>query len=174
MAVTITKDNYPEFDGSAGISGKRYVLYVNYGKSATGSAPVWTRVGGCEDLTFTPTVDVQTKQTKDSGAWATSSVSGKSFQVTSKILASADDQGQKVIENFIYDDDVSNEKKSLQFARVNLDDKTYRVFNAIPTGFEETSASDDLVEYSFTGTGTGKPEDKTGWVEPTTTSVSGS
>lgn len=168
MAVTITKDNYPEFDGTAGISGKRYVLYVNYGTSATGTTPKWVRVGGCEDLTFTPTVDVQTKQTKDSGMWATSSVSGKSFQVTSTILASADDQGQKVIENFIYDDDISNEKKSLQFARVNLDDKSYRVFNAIPTGFEETSKSDDLVEYSFTGTCTGKPEDKTGFTETTT------
>lgn len=163
MAVTIAADNYPAFTGDTGVSGKRIALYVNYGTGATAEAPVWVLVGGSEALKFTPTVDVQTKQTKDSGMWAEGAVSGKSFEVSDTLLMKRDNVGQKVIEKFIYDDDITTAKCALQFAKVDLDTKEYKVFEAIPTSFEETSESDGLVEYAFKATGVGKPEDKTGF-----------
>lgn len=161
MAVTITAANYPAFEGATGVSGKRIALYVNYGESASAETPKWTLIGGCENLTFTPTVDVQTKQTKDDGMWSTGAVSGKSFEVSADLLMKRDDVGQKAIEKFIYDDEITTAKNALQFAKVDLDTKAYLVFKAIPTDFEETSESDGLVEYSFKATGVGKPEEKT-------------
>ena len=46
MAITITKENYPALANGTGISGKRVVLYLNYGATATAEAPKWELVGG--------------------------------------------------------------------------------------------------------------------------------
>lgn len=160
MAVTIAEANYPEFEGSTGVSGKRIVLYVNYGTGATDSSPVWTKVGGMENLTFTPTVDVQTVQTKDNGMWATGAVSGKSFEISADLIMLRGDLGQNVIKNFIYNDTITTAKNALQFAKVDLDTNEYDVFKAIPTSFEETSEAENYVSYSFSATGVGAPEHK--------------
>ena len=144
MAITIAKEQYPEFAGAAGTSGKRFMLYLNYGEGAT--------------------VEVQTKQTKDSGMWAEGAVTGKSFEVSDTVLMKRGDTAQKAIEAFIYDDEITAEKKALQFARVDLDTKEYRVFTCIPTSWTEKSASDGMIEYDFKATGTGQPVDKTGFV----------
>ena len=164
MAITIAKEQYSEFAGAAGTSGKRFMLYLNYGEGATAESPKWVKLGGSESLQFTPTVDVQTKQTKDSGMWAEGAVTGKSFEVSDTVLMKRGDTAQKAIEAFIYDDEITAEKKALQFARVDLDTKEYRVFTCIPTSWAEKSASDGMVEYDFKATGTGQPVDKTGFV----------
>ena len=65
MAVTISAANLPQFDGATGVPGKRRVLYVNYGVGATEKKPVWVLVGGAEDFTMSPTVNTQSKTTKD-------------------------------------------------------------------------------------------------------------
>lgn len=169
MAVTISAANLPQFDGATGVPGKRRVLYVNYGVGATEKKPVWVLVGRAEDFTMSPTVNTQSKTTKDSGGWETSAATTRKFEVSSKLVAKVDDEGQKVLEAFVYDDDC-NAKNALQFAYVDLDTKNYKEFKAIPTSFEETSSADDLVESSFKATGTGKVELKNGFTVTTSSS----
>lgn len=161
--VTIAAENYPAFAGATGISGKTVVLYVNYGTGATEAVPVWTLVGGLENLKTTPTVDVQTTQTKDSGLWAEGAVSGKSMEISADILAKRDSVGQEAIKAFVFNDDITLAKNALHFARVDKDTKEYLEFKAIPTEFEETAEADGLVEYAFKATVVGKPEQKTGF-----------
>lgn len=162
MSVTITPENLPQFDSAVGIPGKKRLLYVNYGTGATAATPNWTLIGGAEDFTMSPTVNTQSKTTKDSGNWSIAAPTGKSFEISSKLVAIAGDVGQNVLKSFIYDDKCTD-KNALQFAYVDVDSKDYMQFAAIPTGFEETSSAADLVEYSFKATGTGKPETKTGF-----------
>lgn len=163
MAVTISAEKYPEFAGATGFSGKRIVLYVNYGTGATASAPVWALIGGCESLTFSPSVNVETVSTKDNGMWDTGAVTGKSFEVSADLLALRDNEGQLAIKEFIMKDDITTAKNALQFAKVDLDTKEYVVFTAIPTEFEESAEADGYVEISFSATGVGAPEEKTGF-----------
>lgn len=111
VAITIAKEQYPEFAGAAGTSGKRFMLYLNYGEGATAESPKWVKLGGSESLQFTPTVDVQTKQTKDSGMWAEGAVTGKSFEVSDTVLMKRGDTAQKAIEAFIYDDEITAERR---------------------------------------------------------------
>ncbi len=162
MSVTITAENLPQFDGATGISGKKRLLYVNYGTGATAKTPKWTLVGGAEDFTMSPTVNTQSKTTKDSGGWSIAAPTGKSFEISSKLVAIANDVGQNVLKSFVYDDKCTD-KNALQFAYVDTDSKEYMQFTAVVTSFEETSAAEDLVEYSMKATGTGKPETKTGF-----------
>lgn len=52
MAITIAKENYPSFASGVGVSGKRQVLYVNYGEGATKDKPVWTLLGDLKPIPF--------------------------------------------------------------------------------------------------------------------------
>ena len=78
MAITITKENYPALANGTGISGKRVVLYLNYGSSATAEAPVWSLIGGLKSHTLSISAEVNTQQTKESGYWAKGALISKS------------------------------------------------------------------------------------------------
>ena len=44
MAVTIAKEKYPAFTGEVGVSGKRIILYINYGTGASEASPKWIKL----------------------------------------------------------------------------------------------------------------------------------
>lgn len=173
MSTTITKANYPEApSGSVGVSGKNEVLFVNYGTNATANSPVWEKVGGIKNNSFNISLEVNTVQTKDTKYWAEGGIVSKSGEVSAEMICKKDDVGQMAVETFVEDDEVTEEKKALQFALVRTDTLTYKKFWAAPTSFETTADSEDLIQKSFSATLLGAPEKLTGFVLPGTSNSS--
>ena len=66
MAVTISAAKYPEYSAGTGISGKRLVMYLNYGTDATAVSPVWALVGGVTSNSLSFSAEATSQQTKES------------------------------------------------------------------------------------------------------------
>lgn len=163
MAIDIAKENYPAFAESTGVSGKREVLYINYGEGATKETPKWVMVGGLETHTFSVSADSSTVQTKETGYWADGAVTNKSYELSADVILKRADVGQQVIEEFLLDDDITAEKGALNIAIVDLDTKDYLSLVVIPKSWETTADSQDMIKKKLSATGVGKPERKTGF-----------
>ena len=161
MAITITKDNYPALANGTGISGKRVVLYLNYGATATAEAPKWELVGGLKSHTLSISAEVNTQQTKESGYWAKGALISKSAELSAEVVMERDDTAQAAIEAFMLDDDITAAKNALMFAIVDLDTKEYVQLWAIPTSWEISADGEDMVMKSLSATVVGNPEKKT-------------
>ena len=160
MAITITKDNYPALANGTGISGKRVVLYLNYGATATAEAPKWELVGGLKSHTLSISAEVNTQQTKESGYWAKGAMISKAAELSAEVVMERDDAGQEAIEAFMMDDDITAAKNALMFAIVDLDTKDYVQLWAIPTSWEISGDGEDMVMKSLSATVVGTPEKK--------------
>lgn len=163
MSVTISKEKYPALGGTTGTSGKRIALYLNYGTSASVESPVWVMVGGCTSHSLNISAEVTTASTKEQGYWNDGVVTSKSAELSCECIMKKDNEAQEAIEAFVMQDDITAEKGALNFALVNLDDKTYVSMWAIPNSWEITADSEDLVTKSLTATVVGVPEQKTGF-----------
>lgn len=161
MAITITKENYPALANGTGISGKRVVLYLNYGATATAEAPKWELVGGLKSHTLSISAEVNTQQTKESGYWAKGALISKSAELSAEVVMERDDTAQAAIEAFMLDDDITAAKNALMFAIVDLDTKEYVQLWGIPTSWEISADGEDMVMKSLSATVVGTPEKKT-------------
>lgn len=161
MAITITKENYPALANGTGISGKRVVLYLNYGSNATADVPVWTLIGGLKSHTLSISAEVNTQQTKESGYWAKGALISKSAELSAEVVMERDDAGQEAIETFMMDDEITAAKNALMFAIVDMDTKDYVQLRAIPTSWEISADGEDMVMKSLSATVVGTPEKKT-------------
>lgn len=168
MAVTIVKDNYPALavTGGNGVSGKRLVIYLNYGESATAEAPVWNLLGGVTSHTWSVSGNIQTAQTKDNGYWADGVLTSKSAELSADITMKRDNIAQEAIEAFMMDDDITAAKNALMIAIVDLDTLDYTQAWVIPSSWEITAGSEDMVTKNLSATCVGAPEKKTGFVVP--------
>jgi cytidylate kinase len=77
-----------------------------------------------------------------------------------------DNEAQEAIEQFIIDDEISNAKKLLNIAIVDLDSLEYYDLTVAPTAWEITAEAEDMITKSLTATGSGAPAKKTGFVVP--------
>ena len=166
MAVTIDAAKYPAYTAGTGISGKRLVMYLNYGTGATAQAPVWTLLGGLTSNSLSFSAEASSQQTKDSGMWPNAAITSKSFEVSAEVIMLRDNEAQEAIEQFLIDDDISNAKKLLNIAIVDLDTLEYYDLTVAPTAWEITAESEDMITKSLTATGSGAPAKKTGFVVP--------
>lgn len=158
MAITIAKENYPAFSDKTGVSGKRQVLYINYGEGATKEAPKWVLVGGLETHTLSISADSSTTQTKESGYWADGTVTNKSYELSADVIMKRSDVGQQAIEEFLLNDDITAEKGALNIAIVDLDTKEYLSLVVVPKSWETTADSQDMIKKKLSATGVGAPE----------------
>ena len=166
MSVTIAKEKYPAFAAGTGVSGKRLVLFVNYGTGATEDNPVWNLVGGLTSNTLSLSAEATTNQTKDNGYWPISAITSKSYEVDAEVIMMRDNVAQEAIEAFMIDDEITAEKQLLHIALVDLDTTDYYELKVAPTSWEITAESEDMITKSFTASGSGAPEKKTGFVVP--------
>ena len=166
MAVTIDAAKYPEYSAGTGISGKRLVMYLNYGTGATAANPVWTLLGGLTSNSLSFSAEASSQQTKDSGMWPNAAITSKSYEVSAEVIMLRDNEAQEAVEQFVIDDDISNAKKLLNIAIVDLDSKEYYDLTVAPTAWEITAESEDMITKSLTATGSGAPAKKTGFVVP--------
>lgn len=158
MATTIAKENYPELSAvDAGKSGKRIAAYLNYGASATYQNPKWTLFGGVTSSELSISVEVNTTQTKDSGMWAEGAISGKSAELALEYLYKPGNIAQEAVKSFVYDDDISNSKRALDVAIVDLDTKEYTRVWLIPNSLQSSAAAEDMVQDSISATVVGVP-----------------
>ena len=171
MSVTISADKYPAYAAGSGISGKRLVMFVNYGAGATPTNPVWTLLGGCTSNNLSLSAEASSQQTKDSGYWPITAITSKSFEVSADVIMLRDNEAQLAIEEFMVDDDITSAKQLLNIAIVDLDTLEWYDLKVAPTGWEITAESEDMITKAFTATGSGAPEKKTGFVVPDTTNV---
>lgn len=163
MSVTIAKANYPEFAVASGVSGKRLVMYVNYGSGATAQNPVWTLVGGLTSNNLSLSAEASSQQTKDTGFWPITTITSKSYEVSAEVIMLRDNVAQEAIESFMVDDEITTEKKLLNTAIVDLDTTDYYNLTVAPTAWEITAESEDMITKSFTATGSGAPVKATGF-----------
>ena len=163
MSITIAKENYPALPNETGTSGKREVIYLNYGANATAEAPKWIVLGGLKSHTFSISANVSTVQTKETGYWADGGVTSKTAELSADVVMKRDNEAQKAIEAFMLNDDITAEKNALMFAIVDLDTKEYTKFWAVPSSWETTADGEDLISKSLSATIIGKPEQATGF-----------
>ena len=166
MAVTISAAKYPEYSAGTGISGKRLVMYLNYGTDATAVSPVWALVGGVTSNSLSFSAEATSQQTKESGMWPNAAITSKSYEVSAEIIMLRDNEAQEAIEQFMINDAISNAKKLLNIAIVDLDSKEYYDLTVAPTAWEITAEAEDMITKSLTATGSGAPAKKTGFVVP--------
>ncbi len=171
MSITIAKEKYPAFSAGAGVSGKRLVMFVNYGAGATPQNPVWTLLGGCTSNNLSLAAEASSQQTKDTGYWPISAITSKSFEVSADVIMLRDNEAQAAIEEFMIDDDITAEKKLLNVAIVDLDTLEWYDLKIAPTSWEIVAESEDMITKSLTATGSGAPEKKTGFVVPDTSNT---
>ena len=171
MSVVIAKEKYPEFAAGSGISGKRLVMFVNYGSGATAENPVWNLVGGLTSNNLSLSAETNSAQTKDNGYWPISSITSKSYEVSAEVIMLRDNVAQEAIEAFMVDDEITAAKQLLNIAIVDLDTLEYYNLKVAPTAWEITAESEDMITKSFTATGSGAPEKKSGFVVPDTTNT---
>lgn len=161
--MEIAKAKYPAKTVSQGVPGKDFLCYINYGEGATEANPVWNLLGGTDSDDLGISAEVNTKQTKNSGYWQEGVITGKSGEYSSEMTVLRDNTAQQVIEEFMYDDEITGEKNALHMALVDKVTKEYKEFWCAPTSWELSAASDDTATYSFSGTIIGKPLKKTGF-----------
>jgi hypothetical protein len=166
MSVVIAKNKYPQFAAASGISGKRLVMYVNYGTGATEQNPVWNLVGGLTNNNLSLSAETNSAQTKDNGYWPISAITSKSYEVSAEVIMLRDNVAQEAIEAFMVDDEITAEKKLLNIAIVDLDTKEYYNLKVAPTAWEITAESEDMITKSFTATGSGAPVKASGFIVP--------
>ncbi len=166
MSVVIAKEKYPAFSAGTGVSGKRLVLFVNYGTGATELNPVWKQVGGITSNTLSISAEATSNQTKDNGYWPISAITSKSYEVDAEVIMMRDNEAQEAIEAFMIDDDITAEKQLLHIALVDLDTTDYYELKVAPTSWEITAESEDMITKSFTASGSGAPSKKTGFIIP--------
>ena len=164
MTVSIVKANYPARPGSQGVAGKDFLAFINYGAGATEANPVWTLLGGTDSDTLGLANEINTKQTKSSGYWQEGRVSGKSGNYATNMTVLKDNVAQAAIEEFMINDEVTDEKGALHMALVNNLTKEYKEFWFIPESWELTAESGDLAEYALSGQLVGAPVKKTGFI----------
>jgi len=163
MSITIAKEKYPAFANASGVSGKRLVIYLNYGENATEQAPVWTLLGGIKSNALSLSAEASSQQTKDNGYWPISTITSKSFEVNAEVILLRDNVAQAAIEEFMIDDEITAEKQALHMAIVDLDTKEYIEVKVVPTSWEISAESEDMITKSLSATGTGAPVKKTGF-----------
>lgn len=161
--TVIAKSKYPARAISQGVPGKDFLVYVNYGENATPSAPVWNLLGGTNNDNLGISAEVSTNQTKSSGYWQEGSITGKSGEYNTEMVVLRDNLAQQVIEEFIYNDEITDEKQALHMAIVDKVSKDYKEFWAAPTTWELASESGELATYNFAATIVGAPLKKTGF-----------
>jgi len=166
MSVPIAKAKYPEFAADAGISGKRLVMFVNYGANATAENPVWEMVGGLTSNSLSISAEASSQQTKDAGYWPLSAITSKSYEINAEVIMLRDNTAQEAIEAFLLDDEITAEKQLLNIAIVDLDTKEYYNCKVAPTSWEITAESEEMITKSFTATGSGAPVKGTGFIVP--------
>lgn len=164
--TTIAKANYPARTTSQGVPGKDFIAFVNYGENASAASPVWNMLGGTNNDNLGIAAEVSTQQTKESGFWQEGAVSGKSGEYSTEMVCLRDNLAQQVIEEFIYNDEITSEKGALHMALVDKVSKDYKEFWIIPTSWELAAEAGDLATYSFSGTVVGTPLKKTGFTLP--------
>ena len=166
MGVVIAKEKYPEFAAGSGTSGKRLVMFLNYGTGATKQNPVWNLVGGLTTNNLNLAAEATSTQTKDNGFWPISTITSKSYEVNADVIMLRDNVAQEAIEAFMVDDAITAEKKLLNIAIVDLDTKDYYNLDVAPTAWEITAESEDMITKSFSATGSGAPVKSSGFIVP--------
>lgn len=166
MSITIAKEKYPAYTAGAGVSGKRLVMFVNYGAGATPQNPVWTLLGGCTSNNLALSAEASSQQTKDTGYWPITTITSKSFEVSADVIMERDNEAQEAVEAFMLDDEITAEKKLLNIAIVDLDTLEYYDLTVAPTSWDITAESEDMITKTLAATGSGAPEKKTGFVVP--------
>lgn len=166
MSVEIVKDNYPAFNLNAGVSGKRIVAYINYGQSATKENPKWNLVGGVTSLTQSLSTSTSSANTRDNGYWSESIITNKQLEVSIDLILKRGNLSIAIVDSFCYEDAITSEKIALDLAIVDLDTKDYTRMQVVPSSWEMTADSEDMVQYSLSATCTGEPTKESNFVIP--------
>lgn len=166
MSVSIVQNNYPAFSNNAGVSGKRIVAFISYGASATSQNPVWNLVGGLTSLTQSLSTSTSDANTRDNGYYSESVITSKQLTISLDLIAKRDALALAVIDSFCYDDAITSSKQALDLAIVDLDTLEYTRMQVVPTSWEMTADSEDMVKYSLSATCTGNPTKATSFVVP--------
>lgn len=166
MANTVTQENFPDYTGSSAISGKLWLMYYNYGASASASAPVWNKLGATKDTPLSISADTIDATTKDDDGWGSKIPGTKSWSSSINLVAKKDDQSFNVLEEWMMNDELQSVKPAINVAFVNTATKKYYVGWCTITSMNLTASYSDVATWAFELQGVGPIERKDNWTNP--------
>lgn len=122
--MAYTSANYPSFDTPAAIAGKKFILYVANVPEGVGD-PKWEMIGGLRDTGIQISADAIDASNKGSDGWGESIPGVRSWTASPTLVVKTGNKGDELIEAWVFDEDIQNERPALRFAFVNTQTKEY-------------------------------------------------
>lgn len=152
--MSYTAEKYPAHDGSTAIAGKKFLLYVAYDSK-------WNLIGGLRDTTLEISADSIDASSKDNGGWGESLPGQRSWTASPSVVVKASNEGNDIVEAWVLDEELQNQKPALRFAFVNTADKSYYDGWGVVTSYSIEASYDDVMTKSMEINGVGPVVKKT-------------
>lgn len=146
--MSYTAQQYPEFAISSAIAGKKFLLYIAFDQK-------WLLVGGLRDTGLSMSADSLDASSKDNGGWGESIPGMRSWSSSPTMVVKTNNPGDEVIENWVLDEDLQNQRPALLFAFVNSQTKDYYYGFGSVTTYDFEAAHDDVMTKSIEIAGKG-------------------
>ena len=146
--MAYTASQYPEFAISSAVAGKKFLLYIAFdGK--------WTLVGGLRDTGLSMSADSIDASSKDAGGWGESIPGMRSWSSSPTMVVKTNNPGDAIIEAWVLDEELQNQRPALLFAFVNSQTKDYYYGFGSVTTYDIESSHDDVMTKSIEIAGKG-------------------
>lgn len=122
--MAYTSANYPSFDTPAAIAGKKFILYVANVPEGVGE-PKWEMIGGLRDTGIQISAEAIDASNKGSDGWGESIPGVRSWTASPTLVVKTGNKGDELIEAWVFDENIQNERPALRFAFVNTQTKEY-------------------------------------------------
>ena len=130
--------------------GKNVLLFLNYGESATESAPVWTLIGGQRSADYSSSAEEIDTTDKTSGGYGDSEPGLKTAELTTEIIVKKGDETISALQEAY---EASEPVDILRWADSGRSIRNWYTIISI----EESAAHDDACILSLSLKGKGKP-----------------
>ena len=140
--MAYTAENYPQYTGSSAIAGKKFLLYVAYENK-------WNLIGGLRDTGLEISADAIDASSKDNGGWGESIPGTRSWSSSPTVVVKTNNAGDAIIEAWVLDENLQNERPALQFAFVNSQTKEYYTGWGTVSSYSYEASYDDVMTKSM-------------------------
>ena len=123
--MAYTSANFPTYAGSTAIAGKKFILYVANIPEGGSSTAKWEMVGGLRDTGIQVSADAIDASNKGSNGWGESIPGVRSWTASPSLVVKTGNKGDELIEAWVFDEGIQNERPALRFAFVNTQTKEY-------------------------------------------------
>lgn len=144
--MAYTKENYPVYEGSTAIAGKKFLLYV---EMIDGSTSKWELIGGQRDTGLEISAESIDATNKGSDGWGESIPGMKSWTSSPTLVCKTVNVAKDFLEDWVFSDDIQNDRPALHFAFVNSVTKDYYDSYGTVGNYSIEASYDDVMTVSM-------------------------